>query len=188
MTVCNTGEGEINNYDLYMEFLNSNKVVDGMMIMDITIPTGEPEKQYLSEYAFVDSDGDDFYEMHIRSERYYYIIDCENDELFVWKSLYPKTELFNNGDYLYTHISGAPLHHDYKYFRTDREGEDEWSVTYSWYDMNEDGKYDENDLYFTQGTEVLSHEEWKEVQKEYLCVGADKISWIMLTEKEIDYI
>ncbi len=129
----------------------------GVMITDITIPTGEPEKQYLSEYAFVDSDRDDFCELHIRAERCYYIIDCENDELFVWKSLHPKTELLNNGDYLYTHIGGAPLHHDYKYFRTDQDGEDEWSVTYSWYDVNEDGEYDENDLYFTQGTEVLSY-------------------------------
>ncbi len=171
-------------YSLYMEFLRGNRAVNGMMISDIIIPTGEPEKQYFSEYTFWDSDGDNFNELHIRSERYYYVIDCVNDELCVWKELHPRTELLNNGDYLYIHIGEAPPHYDYQYFVTNQEGEDVWSISYSWYDENNNGAFEKNDLYLMEGTQVLSYEEWEEVQKNYLNVGTDKISWIRLTDKK----
>lgn len=171
------------DYELYMEFLEGSRSVNGMMITDITTPTREPDKHYFTEYTFSDSDTDGLDELHIRSERYYYIIDCENDELSVWKDLHPRTELLNNGDYLYTHIGGAPLHHDYKYFSMGPEGEEVWSITYNWYDENSNGEFDEEDLYVMQNTNVLSYEEWKEVQENYLNVGTDKVWWRVLEEE-----
>lgn len=100
----------------------------------------------------------------------------------MWKSLHPRTELLNNGDYLYVHTGEAPLHYDYKYFITNQESEDIYSTSYSWYDENNNGEYDENDLYFTEDMEVLPYEEWEKVQKLYLSIGTDKISWIKLTD------
>ena len=164
---------------MYMEFINGDCAINGMMISDITTPIGEPEKKYFMQYTFFDSDGDGLDELHVRSERYYYIIDCESDTLSVWKTMYPTTEVLNNGDYLYTHIGGAPLHYDYEYFVTNQEGEDIFSVSFSWYDDNLNGEVDKEDVFLKEGVEI-SYEEWKELEKEYLKIGTNRISWISL--------
>ena len=164
-------------YSLYMDFLNGNCVADGVVITDITIPKGEPEKRYFTEYTFFDSDGDGLQELHVRSDRYYYVIDCESATLSVWKTMYPTTEILNNGDYLYTHIGGAPLHHDYEYFMTNQEGEDIFSVSFSWYDDNLNGEVDRADVFLKEGIEI-SYEEWEEIEEKYLEIGTDEISWI----------
>lgn len=164
---------------LYMEFLNGNLAADGLAITDITTPTGEPEKRYFTEYTFFDSDGDGLEELHVRSDRYYYVIDCESATLHIWKTMYPTTKVLNNGDYLYTHIGGAPLHYDYEYFAVNQEGEDIFSVSFSWYDDNLNGEVDEEDVFLKEGTEI-SYEEWEEIEEKYLEVGSDEISWGVL--------
>lgn len=174
---------QVDEKRIYIEFLSGSRAVNGMMITDIITPKGEPEKQYLSQYTFWDSDDDGSNELHIRSERYYYIIDSINDELYVWKSLHPRTELLNNGDYLYTHIGEGPLHYDYKYFKINQEGEESFSISYSWYDNNSNNEFDEKDLYIRENKDIISYEEWKQVQKNYLDVGTDMILWSVLTEK-----
>lgn len=108
-----TADREEEEYKLYMDFLNGEKTTaDGMSIDEIIIPTGEPERRYFTDYTFFDSDEDGFVELHVRSARYYYIIDCEKGELRTWKFLDPRTELLNNGDFLYIHVGGAPLHYN----------------------------------------------------------------------------
>lgn len=173
---------EKKEYDLYMDFLNGNISIGDIWITDIITPTGELDKQYYSKYTFVDCDEDNFKELHVKSQQYYYIIDCKNEELYVWKYLHPNTELLNNGDYLYLHIGEAPLHYDYEYFSINKRGEKENRIGFSWYDENSDRQFDEGDLYIGESAEVISYEEWKLVMRKYINVGTDEIIWIVLTE------
>ncbi len=174
---------EEEDHKLYMEFLNGEKTANGeFSIDDIIIPTGEPESRYFCQYTFFDSDCDGLPELHVRSARYYYIIDCKNDELFVWKYLDPRTELLNNGDFLYQRIGGAPSHYDFQYFTVNKEGETIWSINFACYDINEDDQFDERDRYFGEKSEEISYEKWLEIKKRYLEVGTDEISWTVLTE------
>lgn len=168
---------------LYVEFLEGVRTINGVVITDIVFSSKEPDEQYFCEYAFFDCDGDGFVELHVRTQMDYYIVDCKDGELYFWKYLYPNTEVLNNGDFLYLHIGGAPLHYDYKYFVVNQEGEDIWSINFSCYDDNTDGQFDEKDLYILEGTDVLSYEEWEEMKNKYLSVGSDEVMWIAFTEK-----
>ena len=174
---------EEDEYKLYMDFLNGGKTTaSGMSIDEIIIPTGEPERRYFTDYTFFDSDEDGFVELHVRSARYYYIIDCEKGELSTWKFLDPRTELLNNGDFLYHRPGGAPPHDDYEYIKVNKEGETIWSIWFACYDDNIDGKFDERDKYYGEKGEEISYEEWLELKWKYLDVGTDEICWITLTE------
>lgn len=171
-------------YKLYMDFLNGEKTTDsGMSIYDIIIPTGEPERRYYTDYTFYDSDQDGFQELHVRSARYYYILNCEKGRLSIWKFLDPRTELLNNGDFLYKHAGGAPLHYNYQYIKVNMEGETIWSISFACYDDNLDGQFDERDKYFDRNNEEMSYEEWLEIKQNYIDVGADEIFWTTLTEE-----
>ena len=173
---------EEEEYKLYMGFLGGEITAGGMSIDEIIIPTGEPERRYFTEYTFFDSDQDGFQELHVRSARYYYIIDCEKDRLSTWKFLDPRTELLNNGDFLYHRPGGAPLHDDYEYIKVNKAGETIWSIWFDCYDDNIDGQYDERDKYYGEKGEEISYEEWLELKQKYLDVGTDEICWITLTE------
>lgn len=168
-------------YSMYMEFLKGNRLADGLDISEIVAPTGEPEKQYFSEYAYFDCDGDKFPELHIRSEKCYYIIDCDEDNLSIWNYFLPGTELLDNGDYLYTHIGGAPLHYDYRYSSVNREGEEFCIITFSCYDANGDGKFSEEDSFFS-GEDPLSYTEWLNLTEKYLKAGTDAVLWTAFTQ------
>lgn len=165
---------------LYMEFITGEREADGMSISDIAVPKGEPEKRYFTEYTFHDSDKDGFDELHVRSSRYYYIIDCNNNDLHIWKGLHPRTELLNNGDYLYQHTGGGSLHYSYKYFMLDVQGEEICKITFSWCDKNDNSKLDDKDIYVFEEADEISYETWEELTYKYLNVGSDKISWITL--------
>lgn len=178
-----TADREEEEYKLYMDFLNGEKITaDGMSIDEIIIPTGEPERRYFTDYTFFDSDEDGFVELHVRSARYYYIIDCEKGELRTWKFLDPRTELLNNGDFLYIHVGGAPLHYDYQYIKVNKEGETIWDISFACYDDDLDGQFDEKDRYYSEDYEEMSYEEWLELKRKYIDVGTDEICWITLTE------
>lgn len=178
-----TADREEEEYKLYMDFLNGEKITaDGMSIDEIIIPTGEPERRYFTDYTFFDSDEDGFVELHVRSARYYYIIDCEKGGLRTWKFLDPRTELLNNGDFLYIHVGGAPLHYNYQYIKVNKEGETIWSISFACYDDDLDGQFDEKDTYYNENNEEMSYEEWLELKQKYIDVGTDDICWITLTE------
>ena len=179
----NIADREEEDHKLYMDFLNGKKTTEGGMSIDeIIIPTGEPERRYFTEYTFYDSDQDGFQELHVRSARYYYIIDCEKNELSAWKFLHPHTELLNNGDFLYRHAGGAPTHYDYQYIKVDKKGETVWDISFSCYDENGDGQFDERDAYLEENYEEMAYKEWLELKRKYLDVGTDEICWITLTE------
>ncbi|MCM1026273.1 MAG: WG repeat-containing protein [Roseburia sp.] len=170
-------------YRMYLEFLEGARSADGWDITEITVPTGEPEKRYFSEYAFFDCDGDGLSELHIRSGKGYYVIDCEKDKLSLWGSFLPQTALLNNGDYLYLHIGGAPLHYDYKYFKVNDAGEEVWNLMFACYDADGDGQFGEGDSYFLEDKNI-SYEDWLELEGKYLEVGTDDVLWTVLTETE----
>ena len=180
----NVATKEEEDHKLYMYFLSGEiTTTDGISIDDIIIPTGEPESRYFTEYTFFDSDQDSFQELHVRSARYYYIIDCEKRELSTWMCLLPHTELLNNGDFLYWHAGGAPTHYNYQYIKVDKEGEIIWTISFSCYDDNVDGQFDEKDKYYDERRKEISYEQWVELKKRYLDVGKDEIFWTTLTEE-----
>jgi len=174
-----SGEEEI------MEFLRGNRNAysvngdgEGVNIMDIITPTGEPDEHYFTRYTLFDSTGDGNPELHVRSVREYYIITCADgeSELVIWAACYPQTELLNNGAFLYTHLGGAPSHEDFEYFTLDDRGNEILSVYFSRYDSDSDGDYDAEDLYLVEGEEV-TWEMWQKSTEEYLSVGSDEIEW-----------
>lgn len=126
---------------------------------DIVIPTGEPDKRYFTEYAYLDFDGDGQQELHVRSSRSYYVLICENGELYIWYSRDAVLTPLQNRQFLSIHYGGAPTHEDYICYTLDINGREEQSISFSRYDDNSNGIYDEDETYLFEGEEV-NMSEW----------------------------
>ena len=157
----------------YQEFLDGKQSVAaayGEVNLDfITIPTGEPDSRYSAEYVYFDLTGDKIPELHVKSARYYYILSCEQGELFIWKDLspYPHYYLLNDGSFVSYRPGGGPLHDDYCYYTFDCCGEEICSIGFSRYDSNLNNVYDKGDEYF-YGDDVVTKQEWESLTEDYL--------------------
>lgn len=152
-------------------------------IMDIIVPTGEPEKRYRTEYAFFDMNDDGIPECHVKSSRYYNIFTIYEGEIYRWRSEYPQTDLLNNGDLLYKHVGGANYHEEYNYMVVDKDGETELEVFFGWGDNNNNTIIDVEDYFYFLNENEISMEEWMNLTEKYMTVGMDDIQWILLQEE-----
>lgn len=157
---------------LYEEFLAGEKSVkessEQISIDYISIPTGEPDRRYHTEYAYFDSNGDKIPELHIKSARYYFILSCRNDKLIIWKNLSPNPVYYplNSGAFMGYRPGGAPMHDDYIYRIFDYGGNEVYSFGFSRYDSNQNGIYDENDEYSVES--VVTKQVWESLTEPYL--------------------
>lgn len=176
--------------ELYNQFLEGKRNVypqgyesgKGISIIDITVPTGQPDKVYATKYTFFDSNRDGILDLHVRSARTYIILTYKKNNLDVWSSPDRLCDLQNNGAYLYSHMGGGPSHEGYYYCMLDFYGEEVFRIYFSRTDENSDDQYNEDDGYYFEDVKV-TYDEWTKLTKPYLTVGNDKIEWIVLYEE-----
>lgn len=176
----------------YLTDVIENHNLDGGLEMnDITIPTGEPDIRYATKYAIFDSNFDGIPELHLKSARYYYILSHKDNELFIWKDFSPNPHYYplKNGTFMMYNPRSGPMHDDYNYFALDFLGNIVWSLSFSRYDRNQNGFYDENDEYFHDGVEVTKNI-WDDLTKTYFTVNSDgretianEIEWIIIYDE-----
>lgn len=166
----------------YKDFLEGNRATDeGLMIEELLVPKGEPDKHWASKYTYYDVNNDEIPELHVWSAKYYCIFSYKNDEVHMWASMDPQTILLNNGDFLYVNEMAHDVN-SYCYCKYDSEGNSIATIHFSYHDTNENEKYDSDDWYCYGNMEVTENE-WKMLVGKYLEIGNDEIEWITIYEK-----
>lgn len=174
--------------NIYTDFLNGDRELDGLHIDELTIPTGEEERRYPTKYAFQDSNDDGIPELHINSTRYYYVFSFKNGEPYVWKN-FMGSYCFPLKDGGFIVWSVRTFKDDlYTYCKYNCEGQEIYSVSFSWDDSNDNGIHDENDEYLFDDKKV-TQDQWNNLTKEYLYQDeegvwriANELDWIILYE------
>lgn len=163
---------------VYEEFLAGNSLVDDE-------ETGEKEDIYAlveaenGTYLYCDINGDMIEELHVKSDRYYYVLQAEGSKLEI---LYSGTvyEYPVNVDgiigVLYYRLGDAPKHDTYEFHTFGLLGETGESVSFEWNDNNENGEMDEEDMYLYDG-KGIQMEEWLEETEGYRNIDVENMTW-----------
>jgi len=176
--------------ELYNEFLAGNTKAGGWDIDEMTIPTGEPDKRYATSYAYFDSNGDEIPELHVNAARYYYVFTIRDKKIVEWKNLspYPHFYALNNGAFISRRFGAGPKEDTYNYIVLDYLGNEIYSLSFSKYDQNQNGTYDDSDEYLFDGVNVTK-EQWESLTERFLYIDEagieqieNEIEWIVLFE------
>lgn len=159
----------------YHEFLEGRRGIGNRMIGSLTRPDGEPTRYFLTEYAIIDSNGDDIPELNIKLPLgQLVVISFEDGELTWLKSMESGPDrgyLLSNGAYMYysEKHSKSKVKHSYVYFELDASGLEINHVRFS-----RDEKYGnhvsdkEEEFYFDDV--ICTQEEWLAKTREYLYI------------------
>lgn len=157
----------------YHEFLEGRRGIGNRMIDSLTRLDGEPTRYFLTEYAIVDSNGDDIPELNLKLPLgELVVISFEDGELIWLKSIERgsgRGYLLSNGAYMYCSekYSKSKVRHAYVYFELDESGLEINHVRFS-----RDEKYGndvsdkEEEFYFDDV--ICRQEEWFAKTREYL--------------------
>lgn len=177
---------------IYREFLAGDRTVGRVDMHYLITPTGEPEKQYGTEYAIVDVNGDDIPELHIFSGREYIIYSCRENEMYELTAFYSHPGcyvLLDNGTFIHRDDIGVTMGDSYSYFELDASGNPVGKLKFSWMDANENWLCDEDDEFMFDGN-ICTKEEWFAGTRNYLFTdeeGREQIrnqaEWITLCEQ-----
>ena len=159
---------------LYHDFIDGNISVGGWDIIEISTPTGEPERRYRTDYTMVDVTGDGIPELHIKNGREYIIFSVEKDQMYQYayfagyylRHYYP----LENGKFLLREEARHEYGDYYTYFELNTSGEPVNELHFSWI-SNENFTFDEDDEYLFDGS-MCTFEEWYDLTREYLYTDA----------------
>ena len=160
---------------LYHDFICDNMSVGGWDIIEISTPTGEPERRYRTEYTMVDVTGDGIPELHIKNGREYIIFSVEKNQMYQYayfvgyylRNYYP----LENGRFLLREEARHEYGDYYTFFELSTSGETVNELHFSWMDSNENYIFDEDDEYVFDGS-LHTFEEWYDLTREYLYTDA----------------
>lgn len=164
--------------EIYEEFLEGNRFV-------YDEETGEEEDIYtLAEaengtYLYRDINGDMVEELHVKSDRYYYVLQAEGDKLEVLYSGTTYEYPVNEGDLigvLYYRMGDAPKHETYEFHTFGLLGETGESAGFEWYDSNENEEMDVEDLYLFDDNET-DMGDWLELTRVYRDLDVENEVW-----------
>lgn len=166
---------------MYQDFIDGNISVGGWDIIEISTPTGEPDKRYGTDYTMVDVTGDGIPELHIKNGREYIIFSVEKDQMHQYayfvgnylRNYYP----LENGKFLLREEARHEYGYYYTYFELDTSGEPVNELHFSRIDNNEDYTLDEADEYLFDGSRC-TFEEWYNLTREYLYTDASETEQI----------
>jgi hypothetical protein len=133
-------------------------------------------EHYIVTYAIIDMNRDAIPELLVRSMWKRYILTYRDDSIYEWCFFGWYGEPNDNGTVTNTRRGGAPGHTDYSIEYFDYWGNNIESISFSLYDLNEDGIYDEKDNYYFEGVEVIKRE-WDELTKKYFDMNSGHIQW-----------
>lgn len=164
---------------LYHDFIDGNISVGGWDIIEISTPTGEPDKKYKTDYTMVDVTGDGIPELHIKNGHEYIIFSASKGQMYRYayfqsydREYYP----LENGKFLLRIKERHEYGDYYTYFELNTSGEPVNELNFSWI-SNENYTFDENDEYVFDGS-PCTYEEWYDLTREYLYTdtsGAEQI-------------
>jgi hypothetical protein len=129
------------------------------------------------KYAFFDMNGDGNPELHIRTPRFYIILTYRDNNLILWREESVYSQPLNNKAMLYERPGGAPIHINYKYSVFDFYGEVSEEINFEKYDNNNNGIYDDSDLYLFLGVKIPK-KDWDKLTSKYLSIDSDQIKWL----------
>lgn len=159
---------------LYHDFIDGNISVGGWDIIEISTPTGEPERRYRTDYTMVDVTKDGIPELHIKNGREYIIFSVEKNQMYQYayfvgyylRNYYP----LENGKFLLREEVRHENGDYYTYFELNTSGEPVNELHFSWI-SNENFTFDEDDEYLFDGS-LCTFEEWYDLTREYLYTDA----------------
>ena len=140
------------------------------------------DQKKLNKYAFYDMNGDGIPELLLWSSRLCYILAIEDSKLVVWYETTHYSKILNSGNELITVENMAPNHVSYEYNIFDNDGNIKHSISFEKYDDDNNGIYDEKDLYYFDNTSV-GKSVWDALTKPYLNESDDKIVWIKYEQR-----
>ena len=159
----------------YHDFIDGNMSVGGWDIIEISTPTGEPERRYQTDYTMADVTGDGIPELHIKTGREYIIFSVEKNQMYQYayfvgyylRNYYP----LENGKFLLREEARHEYGDYYTSFELNTSGEPVNELHFSWIDSNEDYTFDEDDEYLFAGS-PCTFVEWYDMTREYLYTDA----------------
>lgn len=159
---------------LYHDFIDGKISVDKWDIIEISTPTGEPEKRYRTDYTMVDVTGDGIPELHIENGHEYIIFSVKKEQMYQYayfqsylKDYYP----LKNGKFLLRVRARHEYGDYYTSFELNTSGESVNELNFSWIDRNESYIFDENNEYLFDGS-LCTFKEWYDLTREYLYTDA----------------
>ena len=179
---------------LYDDFIDGSISVGGWDIIEISTPTGEPDKKYKTDYTMVDVTGDGIPELHIKNGHEYIIFSASKGQMYRYAyfqsygiEYYP----LENGKFLLRIRERYEYGDYYTYFELNTSGEPVNELNFSWI-SSENYTFDENDEYVFDGS-VCTFEEWYDLTREYLytdTTGTERIrnaaEWISYCTSSVE--
>lgn len=162
---------------LYNDFISGEINFGVYNLEEMSIPTGEPEKRYCTDYAIVDSNKDGIPELHIRNAREFRVFSYKKGEIVNICSFFSRPTRYtlqNDGTFLYRDNAGAGIRVDYyRALRVDKAGNEHIEAEFYWKDLNENAIYDEEDQYFFDGKEC-TETEWINLTNKYIYINDER--------------
>ncbi len=186
VTSCALGEGTADSQQQYLdqvlkiygEFLQGKIEAKGtakIPVENFKVTQIFSEDENLSWFTVYDINGDHVPELHLKTMRSYYILRYAEGQLIVQYEGSGYDELRNDGSLLTTILGSAPTHINYVY----KSFSEDWAATeieFEQYDSNEDGLYDERDLYIYDGS-VIGKEEYDALTENIVSEQQNLILW-----------
>lgn len=188
-------EKQSKEMDLYRMFLSGEASVkykgEIFNVFTLGMPKGEPEKRSSVLYSFFDVNGDESPELIIAFARQYLYLSVKDNELFVWRFIYSSFPLHitKRREHITKAWSGIVGSEEiYNYYLLDYSGNEIFNLNFSRYDYNQDGNFDDKDIYTFNGVKV-NREQWMELTRKYLYTDGEgneqikeEIEWKVLFE------
>lgn len=160
---------------LYNDFISGEINFGPYNLEEMSIPTGEPEKRYYTDYVIVDSNKDGIPELHIRSGREFRVFSYKKGEIVntycSFSQIFQYT-LQNDGTFLHWDCNRAysGIRRDYYcVFQVDEDGNERIESEFYWMDLNENAIYDKEDQYFFD-EEECTQTEWINLTNKYIYI------------------
>lgn len=167
---------------MYREFLNGERTVDGISMEDLTAKEDDPDWHYTTKYTILDVTGDSVPELHVRTIDKYTILTCKDDALVFLPVEFEDSVnicLLKNGEFIQWDYPGwiNPFWHDYCHFTVDESGNRIADIRFEWKDYNDNLVCDGQDDYIFAAysfeeekwiESTCSMEEWLEKTSKYL--------------------
>lgn len=187
---------------LYNDFISGEINFGPYNLEEMSIPTGEPEKRYYTDYVIVDSNKDGIPELHIRSGCEFRVFSYKKGEIVNTYSLFSQifqyttqndgTFLYYDTDRVYNSVYDGIRRDYYRAFQVDKGGNEHIESEFYWMDLNENAIYDKEDQYFFD-EEECTETEWINLTNKYIYINEgenaqghaefrDEVEWTIYCE------
>jgi hypothetical protein len=134
------------------------------------------DSSYTVAYTTIDMNWDGVPELCAKIGYKSYVFTFENGGIREWSNLGAYGEPRSDGSVIFTRSGGGPAHIDYKVVYYDYWGNQRSEITFSKYDSDQNGIYDDKDAYFYCDVE-LPKSSWDSITDIYLSAPSNNAEW-----------